>query len=183
MFDAITSIDAQILFFIRDHLHSDLGTLFFRFFTSLGNAGILWIVSAVVMLFFRRTRRAGVLALGGLLINLLAVNCALKPLIGRPRPWVIIEGFEPLVYSHSPSFPSGHTSSSFAFAFAILPAVDIKWLKVTSVAAATLMGLSRLYVGVHYPSDVLGGAVIGALCGLAAVWLYRKFFQKRFPLN
>jgi undecaprenyl-diphosphatase len=183
MFDFITPIDAEILFFIRDNLHTTFGTFFFRIFTSLGNAGIIWIAAAVVMLFFRRTRRAGVLALGGLLINLLAVNLTLKPLIGRPRPWLVIEGFEPLVYSHSPSFPSGHTSSSFAFAFAVLPAVDMKWLKITSVAAATLMGLSRLYVGVHYPSDVVGGAIIGALCGLLSVWIYRKFFQNRFPLR
>jgi len=183
MLDTIISIDGQILFFIRDHLHTAFGTFFFRLFTSLGNGGILFISAAVLMLFFRRTRRAGVLALGGLLINLLAVNCTLKPLIGRPRPWVILDGFEPLLYSHSPSFPSGHTSSAFAFAFAVLPAVEIKWLKIASISAAILMGLSRLYVGVHYPSDVLGGAVIGAFCGLLAVWLYRKFFQKRFPLQ
>ena len=183
MIEAITALDAQILFFIEANLRSPLATALVTFWTNLGNAGILWIAAAVIMLFFKKTRRAGALALGGLLINLIIVNGFLKPVIGRPRPWVLIDGWVPLVYSDDPSFPSGHTSASFAFAAAAWCALDAKWAKVLIVAAAALMGLSRLYVGVHFPSDVVGGAVIGAACGLLAVWLYRKFLQKRFPLN
>lgn len=183
MLEAITSLDAQILFFIEENLRAPLATALWTFWTNLGNAGILWIVAAVVMLFFKKTRRAGAVALGGLLINLLCVNCFLKPVIGRPRPWVLIDGWVPLVYSDDPSFPSGHTSASFAFAAAACCCLDAKWVKVLIYTAAALMGLSRLYVGVHFPSDVVGGAVIGALCGFLAAWLYRKFLQKRFPLN
>lgn len=183
MLEAITSLDTQLLFFIEEHLRSPLADALVTLYTNLGNGGIVWITAAVAMLFFKKTRRAGVLALGGLLINLLCVNCFLKPVVDRPRPWMVLEGFTPLVYNKSPSFPSGHTSGSFAFAAAACCCLDRKWVKVLIYTAATLMGLSRLYVGVHFPSDVLGGAVIGALCGFLAVRIYRKFFQKRFPLN
>jgi len=183
MLEAITSLDAQILFFIEENLRSPIATDLMTFWTTLGDGGALWIAAAVIMLFFKKTRRAGVLALGGLLINLLCVNCFLKPVVNRPRPWMVLDGFTPLVYNKSPSFPSGHTSGSFSFAAAACGCLEPKWVKVLIYAAATLMGLSRLYVGVHFPSDVVGGAVIGAACGLLAVWLYRKFLQKRFPLN
>lgn len=184
MLEWITNLDGQALLFIQEHLRSGLGDRLMVFWSTMGNGGMLWISLGVLMLFFKRTRRVGVVALAGLLLNWLAVNVTIKPLIDRPRPWTVIEGLEPLIsVGASRSFPSGHTSGSFSFAIAVASMVEKKWIKVLVIAAAALMGLSRLYVGVHFPTDVLGGAIIGGLCGWMASVLYRKFFQKRFPLN
>ena len=118
-----------------------------------------------------------------MLLSLLFVNGILKHLVSRERPWLVVEGLHTLLRSNDPnSFPSGHTSAAFAFAAALSGTLDRTWPKVLAVAAAALMGWSRLYVGVHFPSDVLAGAIIGSLCGVLASWLYRHFWQKRFPL-
>jgi len=184
MFEAISTWEAPVLLFIQENLRTALLDRLVVFWTGLGNDGILWISIAVILLLFRRTRRVGVVALAGLLLNWLAVNVTLKTLIDRPRPWTMIEDLKPLVtIGAGRSFPSGHTSGSFSFAIAVASTVNRRWIKVVVIAAAALMGLSRLYVGVHFPTDVLGGAIIGGLCGWLASVLYRKFFQKRFPLN
>lgn len=184
MFEVISAWEAPVLLFIQENLRTALGNQLMMLWTSLGNDGILWIGTAVILLLFRRTRRVGVVALAGLLLNWLAVNVTLKSLFDRPRPWTMIEGLEPLIsIGAGRSFPSGHTSGSFSFAIAVACMVEQKWVRVLVIAAATLMGLSRLYVGVHFPTDVLGGAIIGGLCGWLASVLYRKFVQKRFSLK
>ena len=184
MLELIAGWDGAALLFIQEHLRFSLGNILLPLWSNLGNAGLIWIAAALVMLCFRRTRRAGVLALAAMLINLLAVNVVLKHLVSRTRPWLVVDGLVTLLRSSDPnSFPSGHTSASFAFAVSLCRHLDVTWGKVLAVAAAVLMGWSRLYVGVHFPSDVLAGAVIGTLCALLAAWLYRRFFQARFPLG
>ena len=182
--EVIAAWDAKLLLLIQEHLRTALGDLLLPVWSNLGNAGLIWIAAAVILLCFRKSRRAGAVALGGMLFSLLFVNGILKHLVSRTRPWLVVEGLQTLLRSNDPnSFPSGHTSAAFAFASALCGTLDRTWPKVLAVAAAALMGWSRLYVGVHFPSDVLAGAVIGTLCGLLAVGLYRRFLQKRFPLN
>lgn len=143
-------------------------------FSTLGNAGLLFIAAALVLLVFRRTRRLGVHTAAGLIVDVLAVNVTIKPLVSRARPWIVMEGFETLTRSSDPnSFPSGHTCCAFAFAAAIWVATPNKKIRAAAVLVAALMGLSRLYVGVHFPTDVLAGAVIGTLCGLIGGLLAR----------
>lgn len=138
-------------------------------FTSLGNVGLMWIVLSLAMLCYKPTRRAGALALGALFLGMLCTNVALKHLVGRDRPWLHVAGLIPLVNEPDPnSFPSGHTCAAFAAGLSWAAALPWKWGKHLSVALALCMGLSRLYVGVHYPSDVLVGALVGALCAWAA---------------
>lgn len=184
MLNAIAAWDVSALLFIQEHLRTALGDILIPLWSNLGNAGLIWIAAAAVLLCFKRTRRAGVLALGAMALNLLAVNVVLKHLVSRPRPWLVVEGLETLLRSNDPnSFPSGHTSAAFAFAAALCRGLDVRWAKVLAAAGAVLMGWSRVYVAVHFPSDVLAGAAIGVLCGLLAAWLYRRFFQARFPLG
>ena len=144
-------------------------------FTSLGNAGLLWIVLSLAMLFWKPTRKAGVLALVSLLLGLLCTNVLLKHLVGRERPWLHVAGLIPLVDERDPnSFPSGHTCAAFAAGMSWVRALPRRWMRVLSAVLAVCMGLSRLYVGVHYPSDVLAGALVGSFCAWLAWRAYRS---------
>lgn len=179
MFAAIAGWDAAALLFIQEHLRCGIGDRLLPLWSNLGNGGMIWIAAAVLMLLFRRTRRSGALALGGMTLNLLLVNVILKQLVARPRPWLVVEGLETLLRSSDPnSFPSGHTSAAFAFATAMCLSLDVKWGKAVAVIAAVLMGWSRLYVGVHFLTDVLAGAILGVLCGLLAEWIFCWFQQR-----
>jgi undecaprenyl-diphosphatase len=140
---------------------------------------MLFIVLALLMLCFAKTRRAGGTALAAMAFGLVVTNLTIKPLMSRARPWVVMEGFETLVRSSDPnSFPSGHTCAAFAFAIAVCMVLPQRWAKAAAVAAAVLMGFSRLYVGVHFPSDVLAGAFIGSMCGLLASWIVTKALER-----
>ena len=87
-----------------------------------------------------------------------------------------VEGLTPLIAEHDPnSFPSGHTSASFAAASAWCRTLPRRWMGVTAVVLAALMGFSRLYVGVHFPSDVLAGVLVGLFCGWLACLLWQRF--------
>lgn len=184
MLTAIQNWDAGVLLWVQEYVRTPLGNLIMPVWSSLGNDGLLWIALALVLLFFRKTRRAGVLALAGMLLNFLAVNVVIKHLVARPRPWVTVGGLETILFIDDPnSFPSGHTSAACAFAAALCCTLDRGWARALAVAGAVLMGWSRIYVAIHFPTDVLAGAVIGAACGLLAVWLYRRFVQERFPLE
>ena len=110
-----------------------------------------------------------------MLLGLLVTNLTLKPLVSRARPWAVMENFATLVTSSDlNSFPSGHTCAAFAFGVALCAALPQKWAKAAALLAAALMGFSRLYVGVHFPTDVLAGAVIGTACGLLGAWVTGK---------
>lgn len=179
MLASIAAWDASVLLWVQEYLRTPLGNLIIPLWSSLGNNGLLWIALSLLLLLFRKTRRAGALALAGMALNFLAVNVVIKHLVARPRPWLVIEGLEVLLFEPDPnSFPSGHTSAACAFAAALCCELDRTWVRVLAVCAALFMGWSRIYVAVHFPSDVLCGAVIGTLCGLAAVWLCR-YLQKR----
>ena len=172
--EAIQRLDQQALVWIAEHLRCGLLNPVVEFYTRLGNTGLLFIGLALLMLCFKRTRRAGASALCAMLIGLVVVNFTIKPLVSRPRPWLVIENFASLVEEHDPnSFPSGHTCAAFAAAMVWVRTLPQKRDRVIAAVMAVLMGLSRLYVGVHYPSDVLAGAVIGALCA----WVIWKVYQ------
>ena len=114
----------------------------------------------------------GLLVLLSLAFNMVICNLLLKPLVARTRPYDLL-GYEILVRRLGDySFPSGHTSASFAAATAIY-AIDRRWGAAAYVLAA-LIGFSRLYLGVHFPTDVLAGAVVGILAAKAAQCLLEK---------
>ncbi len=152
----------------------------FTVYTHLGDGGFLWIILCVILFCVPRTRKIGTVTLLALAIGFLCTNVVLKHLVARPRPWLDVAGLLPLVNEGDPnSFPSGHTCAAFAFAGAGLWAFPTKWAKALALAGAILMGFSRLYVGVHYPSDVLAGAIVGLLAGWAACKLTAHYDRKR----
>lgn len=162
--------EAAVLLWIQNVLRGPVMDAFFVVYTMLGNMGLCWLALSVVMLCFRKTRKAGMAGLLALLIGFLCTNVILKPLVSRVRPWLVVEGLTALVAEHDPhSFPSGHTCAAFAAALAWRPYVPGRWGDV-ALACAGLMGFSRLYVGVHFPTDVLCGALVGVL----SAWVIHK---------
>ena len=153
-----------ILDFIQANLRSGILDAFMVFITSLGDRGNIWIGCTVLLLLIPRTRKAG-LAMGiALVLEIICCNVVLKPLVARVRPCdvntdirLLIE--RPLDYS----FPSGHTASSFAAASSLY--FGRKKLWIPAMILAGLIGFSRLYLYVHYPTDVLAGALIGMMIG------------------
>lgn len=179
MLELMQKLDERCLRWIEGALRAPWLDKVMTFYTSLGNSGWIFIGVSILLLLFRRTRKAGASSLTAMVLGLVVTNLTIKPLVARPRPWVVMEGFTTVVTSGDMnSFPSGHTTAAFAFAAALCAVLPQKWAKAAALIAAALMGLSRLYVGVHYPSDVIGGAVIGTLCGLLSAWLVRKFIER-----
>ena len=173
MIEFITQIDHEILIFIQENLRFDWLTEPTVFVSHLGDHGKIWIILCLILLLFKRTRKAGFCGLIALLINLLITNVTLKPMIGRVRPYEQFNDLLLLLEKQKDfSFPSGHTSSSFAAAWAIFQmdrdGVKRKILGMADMFLAIWIAWSRLYVAVHFPTDVLAGALIGIFSAWAA---------------
>lgn len=176
MIDFLLRLDGAVLLWIQEHLRGPVTDVFFTIYTTLGNAGLVWLVLSVAMLFYKRTRRAGFTALLALAVGFVCTNIILKPLVCRIRPWLVVEGLTALVVENDPhSFPSGHTCAAFAAACAWRRNLPKRWMGSAALVAAALMGFSRLYVGVHFPTDVLAGALVGCLSG----WMVSRVVNKR----
>lgn len=178
----ITQIDLTILDWIQSHLRCGLLDALMPLVTLLGEDGIFWIGLSLLLLLIPRTRRMGCAMCLALVLDVLLCNCLIKPIVARPRPWTFRPGMEEAIAGlvrlpSDFSFPSGHTAVSFAGAGAILFSRN-RW-GVPAVILAALVGLSRLYLYVHYPTDVLCGALLGLLCGFLAAAAARKF-QSRY---
>ena len=177
--EALSQWEGGALLWIQEVLRGPVQDAFFSFFTQLGNGGLLWIALCVVLLFFPRTRKTGFWALIAMLFGLVCTNVILKHLVGRTRPWLALEGLVPLVVEDDPnSFPSGHTCAAFACCATWARCTGKRWLRCLCIAAALLMGFSRLYVGVHFPSDVLAGCAVGCLCAWLS-WLAQRAVEER----
>ena len=173
MIEWIQGMDYSLLSWIVTHLRETWLTPIVTFITSLGNAGAIWILLSLILLIRPTTRRCGMAMLTALLLGLLVGNLALKNIIARPRPFAAYTDILPLVMPIDPfSFPSGHTLSSFCAASACF--AYHKKAGAACGVLALLIGLSRLYVGVHYPTDVLAGMVLGIVSGLISAYLVNK---------
>ena len=174
----LLALDGAILLWIQAHLRGPLDGVA-TFITHLGDTGWLWILLGVVLLCFKKTRAGGLAALLALLFGLLITNIALKNLVARIRPYELVTGLTSLIGPMGDwSFPSGHACSSFAASVALAQMLG-KRVGIPALILAALISFSRLYVGVHYPSDVLCGLVIGVLCGLAAAAIVKALQKKR----
>ena len=142
--------------------------------TSLGNAGILWIVLAAVLLIIPKTRKAGPCMAIALILDLLITNCLLKNLVARTRPYDVANFTDLIVKKPKDySFPSGHTAASFAAVTALFMRKE-KLLGSIACVVAVFIAFSRMYLYVHFPTDILGGVILGAACGWAGAWLVKK---------
>ena len=170
----LMEIESAILLWIQNNLRCGILTPVMRVITTLGNGGAFWIVLTLLLLVFKRTRRMGVYCAASMLLTLLVVNLCIKPLAARTRPYELIEGLQILVSRpHDYSFPSGHSANSLTCAWTIFRLAPKKY-GVPALVLAVLIALSRLYVGVHYPTDVLAGAAIGVLLSEVALRALRR---------
>lgn len=176
MIETILTLDGNILLWIQENLRADWLSPILITITKLGNVGFIWILISLLLLCFKKTRWAGAAGILGLAFSLVFNNWFLKNLVARTRPYELVEGLQLLGAKATDfSFPSGHTGSSFAASVAICTTLKggrAKWL---FLALAVLIAFTRLYIGIHYPTDVLCGAVTGAICGAAAAWFIRLF--------
>ena len=165
----MNQFEASIILWIQENLRGAMDGLWL-FITHLGDDGILWIIMGITLLFFKKTRPIGFTVLLSLIFDFLMINVTLKGVFSRPRPYVVEEAIRPLITNVSAyrSFPSGHSGGSFAAMFALYKWVPKK-VGIPALVLAALVAFSRLYVGVHYPTDIIGGCIIGFMC---SVWAY-----------
>ncbi len=175
----ISQLDETILLFIQEHLRTFLLTPVMIFLSDLGTAGIIWIALGLLLLAFKKTRFGGVALLVTLGLSWVVNDCIFKPLFQRPRPYLAIRELLPLVPRRADfSFPSGHTATSFASAYALTRLTDKRWAWIYILSA--LIAFSRMYLGMHYPTDVLGGMMIGTLAAAVLCPLMETYLKPLF---
>lgn len=158
------SIDNTILDYIQSYIRCDFLDVIMPFITRLGDGGILWIAGSLILLIYPKTRKVGFAALLGLAFEVLCCNFIIKPFVARPRPCDVNTTIQLLISKPTDfSFPSGHTGASFAAVSSLYFSKNRLW--IPSLILAVLIGFSRLYLYVHYPSDVLAGALTGIMTG------------------
>ena len=158
-------IDFSILDFIQTHLRSAVGDVIMPLISKLGNGGAIWILLAIVLCCIPKYRKTSIILAAALITDVLLCNVILKPLVARPRPFLFNSDIKLLIPPPTDfSFPSGHTAVSFTSAFTLLFSKNKLW--IPSMILASLIGFSRLYLYVHYPTDVFAGVLLGLIIGI-----------------
>ena len=178
MLETLLNLDGGFLWILQVSVRNPILDSIMIFITSLGNGGMIWIAATILLLIPKKTRKAGVMSAVALLGSLIINNNIVKNIVQRPRPFVTFADLQIIIPTPSEfSFPSGHTSSSFAAAAVFYRHLPKK-LGIPSVILAGLIGFSRLYVGVHYPTDVIAGVLMGILLSYLAEYLVNLFAKK-----
>ena len=189
MFPALTeffnslavSFDLPILDWIQAHLQSGFMDVAMPLITLLSEDGIFWMILATILLLFPRQRRTGLGMWLALAMGLVICNMILKPLVGRMRPYDFQELYNGVTIKllidglSDNSFPSGHTIAAFEACVALL--CGNKKLGVPAVIMAFLVAFSRLYLYVHYPTDVIASIVLGSILAIIGYWLAGKIVK------
>ena len=185
MLSFIQTLDESFLLWIQETVRTPILTSIMQFFSSLLDHGILAIVLCIGLLLFKRTRKMGITASLSLIICSIIVHLFLKPTIARPRPYHVLDILITLAqHPNDYSFPSGHTNAIFAVAGVLFFACPKK-VGVPAIVTASLVGLSRVYLGVHFLTDVLVGALLGLLIsylccrGMHILYVSKKLGRKK----
>lgn len=174
MIQRIADLDFQILLWIQQNIRGEDATDFWESMMDLGNLGAIWLAIALALLVYRRTRLCGAAAMLAIVLNTVVSNVILKNWVARPRPFLTHPELHPLIHLPTDfSFPSGHTSCAFAVAFVICAMLPKRY-SIPALLMAAFVGLSRLYLGVHYPTDVLAGMFIGLGVAKLSVWIVHR---------
>lgn len=183
-FDYITKIDFSILYYIQEHLRCSFLDFLMPLFGFIQEGGMVWIVISIILICFKKTRYCGFAILLAMGIDTLITEFAIKNIVCRVRPCNIDFSIKMLVSRpDSYGFPSNHSASAFAAATALLVTLKKKRWAILGYILATAIALSRLYVFVHFPSDVLVGAIVGSLIALLVCFLMKKTGFKEFFIH
>lgn len=174
MFDALNQFELGLLDGIQN-LKCGFLDVVLPVITAFADHGLGWIAVAVLFLIFRKTRKTGLMCGMALIIGLVLVNMIMKPLFGRIRPYDVNEAMRALLLVaplDDGSFPSGHTLASFEVATVLM--IRDKRFGIPALVLAVLIAFSRLYLYVHYPTDVLCAIVLGIVFGILGVFIVDK---------
>lgn len=175
MIEYITNIDFSILYWIQDNLRSTFMDNSMFLCSESNTGGFIWILFSVVLLFFKKTRYCGIAVLLTMGLDTLLAEGVLKYVVCRVRPCNLVNDVTMLINKpRSYSFPSNHTASSFAAAAAVFITMRKKRFAIPVFTFAVLVGFSRLYLFVHFPSDVLAGALFGTLMAFLVCFILKK---------
>ncbi len=182
--ETFANFDYALLEFFHNLNVGPAGNFFdflLTFITRLGDDGIFLILLSLVLMVFKKTRKVGTAMLGAIIIGALFTNISIKPIIARPRPYIDETGVFHQWWidagSHVESefsFPSGHTTSAMAAMTGLFFATNKK-VSWTAFIFAVVMGITRIYLCVHFPSDILGGLLIGFIAGLLSYIIVNAF--------
>jgi undecaprenyl-diphosphatase len=178
--DYLVNMDKSLLSFFSEDMKNSFFDVIMPWISRINNHGEVWIVLAIILMINKdiKIRRLGISVLVALALGEILGNQLIKNFIGRTRPIGDEYNFKFIInLPKSYSFPSGHTGSSFAVfgAFIFSKAKYKYWV----LAMAVLIAFSRMYLHVHFPSDILGGILLGLLCGKIAVIIGNAFFRNR----
>ncbi len=179
-YEAILNWDANILLFLQNNVRNDVLDPIMKAITHSVDKGIFWIVLSVLLLIIPKTRKMGLCSAISLVLSIVICNGILKNVFDRIRPYEVIDGLKCIVkLADDASFPSGHTSASFASAVAIFLASDRKMKKFTvwAIVYAFIVGFTRLYVGIHYPTDVICAAIVATGMAILAYFVGSKLYE------
>ena len=183
------AFDLPILNWIQQNMQSTFLDFIMPFITILGDAGIFWIACSVILMFIPKYRKAGFSMGLALIFGVVVCNMILKPLVGRIRPYnynldvlklqwqdFLVHGKLLVETPHDFSFPSGHTIASFEASVALYK--NDKRLGIPALILASLISFSRMYLYVHYPTDVIASVILGTVFALIANWIVHTVAAK-----
>lgn len=173
-------MDFAILYGIQDLLGCPFLDAFMPVVTACGDHGLIWIIAGILLLIFPKTRRWSVTLLVTLAVTWAICEFGVKNLVARPRPFIVDSSYMLLIAAPASfSFPSGHALSSFLAATVITRAPVARGWKIAAWVMAVAIAFSRLYLFVHFPTDVLAGAIIGTLAGLLGVYISNRIASNK----
>ena len=170
-------MEIQILNWLQS-LHTPILDKIMQLITHLGDMGIIWIILTIVMLLIPKTRKSGVIMAAALIVDVILCNVILKNLIARVRPYDVNTAVQVLVAKPKDfSFPSGHTLASFGAATPIF--YYHRRFGTIAYIIAAVIAFSRMYLYVHFPTDILTGLILGILLGFLSCLIVNKFLKQK----
>lgn len=170
-FNTLGVFELHLLDYIQNNFTSPFMDAFMTFMSTIGNYGLIWIILSIMLMLFKTTRKSGVVMAISLVLGLLACNLIMKPVFARMRPFDLAQFSVIIKAPDDYSFPSGHTLASFEAFWVLVLTKAKKYYSIIILFIATLISFSRLYLYVHFPSDVIVSIILGFISAFLALRL------------